>query len=256
MSDNYVDLSHANRFKEPSSFFMVNALLKARLALKLESNTPHFDEDVNVYLADLMTSIANPLRVHKRAQRTRANDHEVAALASAAGPRERAAIYQANAESILIRFAIFDEGAETSRTRAFYQLSPRQWLGRARMYFGFAADILRSLARGRGGIPDILIKVAQDLDKYALIMRHACREQLNLRPRIREGGFFHLMRHVNAIGRQGEIAEKRDSFLDLYSTYLHKEDSDNGILEVKSQLNQMITELADLDPEFRCTPIP
>ncbi len=252
MSDRYVDLNHPKGVKEPTSFFMVNALLKSRLTLGLESNSPYFDEDVNVYLADLMVSLVDPERIDARAELVRGCDTEVAALAESGGDRHRAATYQANADSIVVRLAIFDEGARTVRPLRYYEHGPDYWVGRARMYYMFAADMLRRLARRDAGVAEIVGKLAQDLDKYTRIVRHACREHLGLTPRLREGDLFHLMRHVNAIGHRGDIARKRDDFLDLYSLYLR---TDGGAPGVKSRLNSLISELTELDPEFQCAPI-
>jgi hypothetical protein len=253
MSNRYIDLSHAHQLREPCAFFMVNALLKARMALQLESNYPHFDEDVNVYLADLMTSLSEPSRLLKRSPLIRAYDHEIAALANGSSlPRFRAEVYQANADALLIRFAIFDEGAGTTCPGRFFDFTLRQQLGRARMYYAFAADILSALNRSSSGIPEILQKLSGALEKYARILRHACREYLHLQPRIHEGDFFHLMRHVDAIGRRGEIAQKRDEFLDLYSSYLKEEEPNT---QLKEELNQVITDLASLDPEFEGNPV-
>ncbi|MAE71986.1 MAG: hypothetical protein CME06_16155 [Gemmatimonadetes bacterium] len=252
MRDRYVDLNHPQGVREPTSFFMVNALLKSRLTLGLESNSPYFDEDVNVYLADLMVSFVDPERVRARSELVRESDREVAAVTEDCGERRKATIYQANADSIVARFAIFDEGAGTVRPLRYYEHRPDYWVGRARMYYMFAADLLRRLARRDAGVAEILGKLAQDLDKYARIVRHACREHLGLTPRLREGDLFHLMRHVNAIGNQGSIARKRDDFLDLYSLYLQ---SDGGAPGVKSRLNSLISELTELDPEFQCAPI-
>ncbi len=253
MSDRYIDLSHAQRTKEPSAFFMVNALLKARMALQLESNYPHFDEDVNVYLADLMTSLSEPERILKKSRLVRAYDHEIASLIrKSAVPRFHGEVYQANADALLVRFAIFDEGAGTVRPGRFYDFTPRQQLGRARMYYTFAANIYASLARSSAGIPEILQKLSGSLEKYARILRHACREYLHLRPQIHEGDFFHLMRHVDAIGRRGEIAQKRDEFLDLYSSYIKVEQPSE---QLTRELNQVIADLASLDPEFEGSPV-
>ncbi len=252
MLDRYLDLSHARGVSEPTAFFMVNAILKSRLSLGIESNNPYFDEDVNVYLADLLVSLIDPRRVAARTELVRRHDSEIAALVSGATARRRAEIYQANADSILIRFAVFDESAQTVRPLRYYELGPESWRGKARMYYMFAADLLDRLARGAGGVPEILRKLARDLDKYSLIVRHACREHLHLTPRIREGDMFHLMRHVNAIGNRGDIARKRDDFLDLYSLYLR---SGDGTPDVKDRLNSMISELTELDPEFQCAPL-
>ena len=51
----YVDLKDTSRELQPTYYFMVNCLLYSRMETGLVSNQDFYDEDVNVYLAHLLS---------------------------------------------------------------------------------------------------------------------------------------------------------------------------------------------------------
>ena len=53
---------------EPTSHFMMNCLMYSRLETNIPSNRDYFDEDVNVYLANLLTSFMHP-QFHERSKK-------------------------------------------------------------------------------------------------------------------------------------------------------------------------------------------
>ena len=68
-SDLHLSLgSDGKREVEPTFFFMLNCLLYSRLETGFPSNHDFYDEDVNVYLANLLCSFMKP-EFHRRARR-------------------------------------------------------------------------------------------------------------------------------------------------------------------------------------------
>ncbi len=248
MTHPYSDLEHPGRPQEPSGFFMVNALLRARIELNLESNDPVFDEDVNIYLADLLSSLLSPDRTMRREVFYRRTDSAVAAAAEGQAARVRSSVYQSNAEARFIQNAIFDSGGHYDRSRRWYEPTRKHALGQARMYYQYASNVLRSLGARDQAHADIFEKMSTQLYKYTHIVRHACREDLGLIRGISAGTMFHLWRKVVAVGARADIEQKRNDFLDLYAEYLH---GPNRRPLLKARLNSVIEELTELDPEFQ-----
>jgi hypothetical protein len=60
--------SDSRRELEPDFFFMMNCLLYSRMETGFPSNHDFYDEDVNVYIANLLCSFMNP-EYHRRAKK-------------------------------------------------------------------------------------------------------------------------------------------------------------------------------------------
>ena len=67
--DFYTDLGPgSNRDVEPTFFFMLNCLLYSRLETGHHSNQDFYDEDVNMYLTNLLCSFMKP-EYHRSAKK-------------------------------------------------------------------------------------------------------------------------------------------------------------------------------------------
>ena len=250
MNDYFYEIDRPNRQPEPANFFFVNAFLKSRIALGLESNKPYFDEDVNVYLGGLLTGLIRDDRNLARFANLR--DTEVAAICEGQGARSRFDTLRSTADAIILWHALFRVTTSGGRPPRFFDESMAARIGRARMYYQAAADIGERLPGHPSSLAEILAKLALDLDKYVFILRHAGTEHLALRRRMTPGELYHLWRDVDVFARREEIPDMRDRFLDLYGRYLQDSAPTSDMLE---EINDLIGELSLIDPQFEFAPI-
>jgi len=93
---------------EPTFFFMMNCLLYSRLESGNPSNQNYYDEDVNVYLANLLTSFMNP-DFHERTRKYLSpyDTDLFDKVRNSPDVRLKYTIYKTNADFLLISIGIF-----------------------------------------------------------------------------------------------------------------------------------------------------
>ncbi len=111
-SDVHINLgSETRREIEPTFFFMLNCLLYSRLEKGYPSNQDFYDEDVNVYLANLLCSFMKP-EYHKRS-RPYLSPYDSTLfekVANSTDARLKYTIYKTNADFLLHILARLSEG--------------------------------------------------------------------------------------------------------------------------------------------------
>ena len=95
---------------EPTFFFMLNCLLYSRLETGYPSNHDFYDEDVNMYLTNLLCSFMNP-EYHRRAKKyiSRYDANLFEKLEDSSDVRLKYTIYKTNADFLLISIGMFNE---------------------------------------------------------------------------------------------------------------------------------------------------
>jgi hypothetical protein len=248
-SDVHINLgSEAKREVEPTFFFMLNCLLYSRLEKGFPSNQDFYDEDVNVYLANLLCSFMKP-EYHKRS-RPYLSPYDSTLfekVANSTDARLKYTIYKTNADFLLISIGIFNN-AEAKRpdTAHAYRNSEEAYMGRGKAYYHFAYTYSQSAFKKSTGITDILEKLSKGFERYVEILSHMRGEYFNILDRLTAGDVYHLERSVDANRATRELKALQDEFLDLYSEYLRTKRPD---LRVK--VEELAKKIHDLDDSFK-----
>ena len=101
--EKFIDLAERNRVPQPTYYFMMNCLLYSRMETGLVSNKDSYDEDVNVYLAHLLTSFVKPDYIHHAKKYLSKYDTEVfQRIANTTDARLKYTIYKTNADFLLV----------------------------------------------------------------------------------------------------------------------------------------------------------
>jgi hypothetical protein len=245
-SYSYVDITRKDREKELSSFFMVNCFLKSRINLNMESNATYFDEDVNVYIAMLLDSAIHTNGLNSPALVSRYDSEIARKMECVQNTRDKYNIYKNNADSLLLSLGIFEDlGSIRGSKKPFYHIDRKTYIGRARVYYQFAAIYAERLFGKSSGICTVLRKLSYGFDKYLTLLQYMKKEYLNLQKGITRGEKYHLQKLMKSIECKDYITQRRDEFLDLYSLWLKTKKP-----TLIAKMNSLLEELKEIDPEF------
>ena len=235
----------------PAYYYMIDNLLECRKESGFPSNRDCFDEDVNVYLAGLLTSHIYTGNDSRAASDIVPYDIPLFEAARAEmDPRRRFAIYRSNADHLLLRLGVYDNPAGRRPGSAPHMALKREtWIGRGRAYYRMAWASAAETFRRPTAIGDIMEKLSNRFESYAGIlsaMRSSC---LNMIPHISDGEMFHLERSVLAGEKKKEIAGLYDRFLDAWTAY-----GRSGGPGERKKLEIITDELRKADPSFTFEP--
>ncbi len=237
----------------PAYFYMIDNLLECRKESDFPSNRKFFDEDVNVYLAGLLTSHIYSGRNAPTSETIMRYDIPLfEAMSGEIDPRKRFTIYRANADDLLLRLGVFDnpDGRKPGSV-SHMDLTRDAWIGRGAAYYRLAWASAAETFRRPTAIGDVMEKLSSEFERYVGIlasMRSSC---LNIRPRISDGEMFHLEQSVIDEDRKKELAALYDRFLDAWNAYRR-----SGGQDERKRLETVSVELKRSDPPFSFAPIP
>jgi hypothetical protein len=217
----------------------------------LESNSEFYDEDVNVYLAQLLNSHIDPKYLARSAQKIARDDADLfRMIESNSDDRFRYETYRANADYLLMGLSIFDlfDGHRYNRLSVFR--TPREvYVGRAGAYYSLAASYATKLRGGPSGVSRTLQKLADGITNYVRIMSYMRGHYLDLIRRYSPGELFHLDLTIKEVERGEALERRRDEFLDTYHAWLK-----TGMDELREKLVEQARLLREIDPTFEFTP--
>jgi len=236
----------------PAYFYMIDNLLECRKESGFPSNGEFYDEDVNVYLAALLTS-----RIYGGCSNVTYNsiiNYDIPLFESAGGesdPRKRFTVYRANADDLLLRLGVYGnpEGRRPG-SAAHMALGREAWTGRGSAYYRLAWAAAAETFRRPTAIGDVMEKLSNGFERYVGLlsaMRSSC---LNMIPRISDGEMYHLERAVMEEDRKKEIAALYDRFLDAWTEYRR-----SGGPEDRKRLERVSDQLKRSDPSFSFDPL-
>lgn len=247
-SDLHVNLGpDARREIEPTFFFMLNCLLYSRLEKGYPSNQEFYDEDVNVYLANLLCSFMKP-EFHRRAQPYLSpyDSSLFEKVQNSADARLKYTIYKTNADFLLISIGIFNN-AEAKRpdSAQLFRNSEEAYMGRGKAYYHFAYTYSQSTFKKSTGITEILEKLSKGFERYVEILSHMRGEYFNILDRLSDGEVYHLERSIDPGRATRELRALQDEFLDTYSTYLRTKNEN-----LRGKLEELAGKIRELDDSF------
>jgi len=236
---------------EPTFFFMMNCLLYSRLESGHPSNQTVYDEDVNVYLASLLTSFMNP-EYHERTRKllSRYDSDLFDKVRNSSDVRLKYTIYKTNADFLLISIGIFrnPDATKPGIRDAFMQDSEEVYMGRAKAYYQFAYSYSQAMFRKATAISEVLEKLSRGFENYVSILSHMRGEYFNILEQLSAGDVYHLERSIDRAETDRELKALQDQFLDLYSTYMKTKSP-----ELKEKLRELARKIQKLDETFRFT---
>ncbi|MFA4947534.1 MAG: hypothetical protein WC674_03375 [Candidatus Krumholzibacteriia bacterium] len=232
---------------EEAYFFMINSLLHSRMEAGFPSNDICFDEDVNVYLASLLTSLIFPRSGDDGARGILPGDASLfEAAESAAGAREKYQIYRRSADSLLISLGIF-KNARLKRPDSVPHLamSDAAHIGRGKSYYAIARAYAAQIHRRNTAVGDVLGKLSDNFERYLGVLSLMGGEHFNIFKQLSDGELFHLDSAPRPAEKSAELTIRYDRFLDLYSSYL-----ENKSTRTKEALIEAVREIRAMDPSF------
>jgi len=236
---------------EPTFFFVMNCLLYSRLESGNPSNQNYYDEDVNMYLASLLTSFMNP-EYHERTRKylSRYDSDLFEKIRQSSDVRLKYTIYKTNADFLLISIGIFRnaDGSRPGAKDALIKDNEEVYVGRAKAYYQFAYSYSQAMFRKATAISEVLEKLSKGFEQYVDILSYMRGEYFNILDRLSSGDVYHLERSLDRFEIDSELRTLQDEFLDLYSTYIKDKDP-----ELRERLRDLAKKIQKLDETFRFT---
>lgn len=249
-SDSHLNIGPLNKREiEPDFFFMMNCLMYSRLETGHPSNRDFYDEDVNVYLASLLTSFMNP-EYHERSKKylSRYDANLFERIQESDDVRLKYTIYKTNADFLLISIGIFKnpDATRPGSKDALLKDKEEAYMGRGKAYYQFAYSYSQSMFRKPTAISDVLEKLSRGFEQYVQILSHMRGEYFNILDRLGHGDVYHLERSIDRFASDKELKKLQDEFLDKYSEYLKSKDP-----HLKSALKTLAKKIQQIDESFR-----
>jgi hypothetical protein len=178
----------------PLAWFFAEQLLEARAESEFPTNAAGADEDVNVYLVDLLCRWAggatDPALVAGRTPLVLPPE----AAGTSGG---RAGWYRRQADHRLLALGLFDRGDLIRRRACGWAMTPDQTDRSdrevARTCYALAADLIEGRAGDRPGVVQVWRKLARDLDRYVHVLQTLARRRLGLGATIGDDALARLL---------------------------------------------------------------
>lgn len=240
----YIPVGERGGGAAPADFFMIDRLLDSRMSSGHPSNGEFYDEDVNVYLAGLLTGIVRaPAETAGLVVPYDADLFEL--VRREPDPRVNFRRYRANADFLLVSLGLFGGPAGRPCSSTVPRPTRESYAGRGASYYGLAASYARETFRGPSAIEAIMEKLSRGFGTYVRILSVMRGEYLGLRARLSDGELYHISRSALDGERRALLPEARDRFLDAYSR--HREERTEGSL---AELDRAAARLRELDSGF------
>lgn len=193
-----IDGGLAQRRRQRFSF-MIEALLRSRLSAGLETGCHRQDEDVNVYLAELLCRYAEPESPSGGAGPIIPYAGDLAeCVAQARECRTKYLIYRRNADHLLISLGIFGNPwlRPAPTGTCHWRVAREECIGRGRSYYAQAAVYASRLSEARRGLDALLAKLDIGFEDYLRILETLRSEAFNLRQIFTVGEWYHFCREL------------------------------------------------------------
>ena len=246
----HINIGPSNKREiEPDFFFMMNCLMYSRLETGNPSNHDFYDEDVNMYMASLLTSFMNP-EYHERASKylSRYDSNLFEKIQGSSDVRLKYTIYKTNADFLLISIGIFKnaDGMRPGSVDFFLKNKEEAYMGRAKAYYQFAYSYSQSMFRKATAISDVLEKLSRGFEQYVQILSHMRGEYFNILDRLGSGDIYHLERSIDTFATDKELKKLQDKFLDMYGEYMQSKSP-----QLRQKLKKLVKRIQKIDESFR-----
>jgi len=179
---------------KPLGFFLLENLLTARAGSCFPTNGAGPDEDVNVYLAHLLSGF---LRGERDPRIPFASGPLFAPPAKTATRRDRAEHYRRNADHRLLHLGLFGRGDGVRRRGVLHRMSAAETRTRDAAAGRACYEAAANLTRGRSGADAALVtvweKLAAHFDEYVHVLGALATRQLGLGAQINDTDLARLL---------------------------------------------------------------
>jgi len=238
----YLDLSKPGDPRERTAYFVLDSLLRSRIECGFESNSARYDEDVNVYVVDMLAGLVRSPGFGA------ASDREIDVFESvreAQDPREKSRVYRTNADHLLVSTSLFVDTPYVERDgRRDFEDGARDRIERGKAYYRWAALFLERARAGSPVFAGVLHNLSTDLERWVGVLFHMRGEYFHLYERLRDDV---LLRLGDSAPTEGVPADAlRDAFLDAYWGWQQHPDAAH-----RATLEAAVRRLKAADPSFR-----
>ena len=250
MDHRYFDLSVPGEPRERTTYFVLDSLLRSRIDCGFESNTARYDEDVNVYLADLLASLIRSPGFDAAPGGRGVDVFEQ--VRDVTDPRQKSRVYRKNADRLLVATSLFVDSPYVEREgRRDFETNARDRIGRGKAYYRWAALFHERAPAGSRVYAHILQLLSEDFERWVDVLFHMRGEYFHLYEHLRE-------RYLVSLGTTPEpdvgpepdgvtsVEERRDEFLDAYWSW-----QQDPTAAARARLQTSVEHLTRADPTFR-----
>jgi hypothetical protein len=250
MDSSYLDLGQPDGDRERTAYFVLDSLLRSRIQCGFESNTDRYDEDVNIYLVDLLSKL---VQAPGLGAMTADRDHDVfAQVRDSDDPRFKSLVYRVNADHLLLTTSLFTETPYEDKDGCrTYDPDARGRIGRGKAYYGYASLFQGRLRSVSPAVSRVLQLLSEDFERYVDVLFHMRGEYFHLFERMREDHIMSLQEELFSTP-EGEIIglrALRDDFLDAYWAWQQAPDA-----ATEAALDEACRRLRSVDPSFGFEP--
>lgn len=204
---------------QETRFFFLNHVLKARADLHLESGLHENDQETNVYLAGLLSSLVTSDAFLRQKEYVSPFDIDIRNYLDAhPGTRVKYIVYRDNADFGLVSRGIFQGYVHPGAYQKIV-LPDSDPQGRIAVYYELAASALAHLQGSRASLVPIFCSIADNLSEVLQIMARAAGYYFELMERISDGSMFHLEQELDSMDNKKAYSVKIDEFLKAYAEY-------------------------------------
>jgi hypothetical protein len=221
----FFDLSRPDEGPERTAYFVLDSLLRSRIDCGFESNTTRYDEDVNVYLVHLLSSLVSSagLFAGSGENEPAVCDADVfEKVRESDDPRHKSRVYRLHADHLLVSISLFTQNPYVEIDgRRVWESSTREGIGRGKAYYQYAAAFQERLRSVSPALARVLAVLADDFESYVDVLFHMRGEYFNLHQRLGEADLVALQRppleiEPGATDVATDVSALRDAFLDAY----------------------------------------
>ena len=246
MDSSYLDLGQPDGERERTAYFVLDALLRSRIHCGFESNVDRYDEDVNVYLVDLLSKLVEAPGLGALAAD---RDHDVFdQVRRSNDPRFKSLVYRVNADHLLLSTSLFTETPyQEEDGRRTYDPDARGRIGRGKAYYHYASLFQERIRSVSPAVSRVLQLLSEDFERYVDVLFHMRGEYFHLYERMREDQIMSLQEKLfpTPDGDVAGLKGLRDAFLDAYWAWQHFPDA-----TTEEALEEAANKLKAVDPDF------
>lgn len=200
-------------------FFFLNYVLKARADLHLESGLHINDQETNVYLAGLLSSLASSDAFLRQKAYISPFDIDIRNYLDAhPDARTKYKVYRDNADFGLVSRGIFQGYVHPGAYQKIV-MPDSDPQGRIAVYYELAASALTHLQGSHASLVPVFCSIADNLEEILHILSRAAGHYFDLMERITDGSMFHLEQELVHMDNHKAYSVKVDEFLKAYGDY-------------------------------------
>lgn len=243
----YFDLSGPGERRERTTYFVLDSLLRSRIECGFESNSDRYDEDVNVYLVDVLAKLVRSPGFHSGRER----DIDVfEQVREEHDPRTKSRVYRTTADHLLVCTSLFTGTPYVERDgRRDFEERARDRIGRGKAYYRWAAIFHERTPASSSAIANVLHRLSEDFERWVGVLFHMRGEYFHLYERLQERDLAALGDPVPLPALDPAIERLRDEFLDAYWIWHQHPNAAN-----RAKLEACVKRLKGADPAFRFEP--